>query len=186
RTMWSDRGPCALCGRICPLRRASSLCGDRDMWPPWTTMRQPSPRPSCPRPEPMRPRTPASSGTGNSLGERIAVTDMDDDDSAPTPDDEGRTPHPDDDGASTPGEEHSGSVPDEEVSASAPDADDRADWHHDVPDPERIETDRSRISDEEWQDLVRQIAEPSAVMGDMPVDEVREALDASDHWQPEP
>ncbi|GEM_PF-1523459 len=114
------------------------------------------------------------------------MTDMNDDDSAPTPDDEGRSPRPDDDGASTPGEEHSGSVPDEEVSASAPDADDRGDWRHDVPDPERIETDRSRISDEEWQDLVRQIAEPSAVMGDMPVDEVREALDDSDHWQPEP
>src|SRR5699024_6798628 len=132
------------------------------------------------------PRTPASSGTGNSLGERIAVTDMNDDDSAPTPDDEGRTPRPDDDGVSTPGEEHSGSVPDEAGSASAPDADDRADWRHDVPDPERSETDRSRIRAEEWQDLVRQIAEPPAGTGDMPVDEVRAALDASAHWQPEP
>ena len=122
------------------------------------------------------------------------MTDMSDDDSAPTPDDEGRTPQPDD-GATTPGDEHrrsvpnadhSDSAPDEGSCASAPDADDRADWRHDVPDPERIETDRSRISDDEWQDLVRQIAEPSAVMGDMPVDEVREALEDSDHWQPEP
>src|SRR5699024_3245279 len=155
--MWSDRGPCALCGRVCPLRRASALCGDRDMWPPWTTMRRPSPRRSCPRPEPLRPRPPASSAPGTSLGQRIAVTGMNDDDSAAIPDDEGRIPRPDDDGAAPPAEEPSGSVPDEEVSASAPDADDRADWRHVVPDPERIETDRSRISDEEWQDLVRQI-----------------------------
>src|SRR5699024_1763084 len=101
-------------------------------------MRRPSPRRSCPRPDPMRPRTPVSSGAGNSLAGRIAVTDMNDDDSAPTPDDEGRSPRPDDDGASTPGEEHSGSVPDEGSSASAQAGDGRGVGRRGVPDPERI------------------------------------------------
>src|SRR5699024_12874637 len=101
--------------------------------------------------------SPAPSRAVTTVAGRIAVTDRSDDDSAPAPDGERRSPRPDDDGASTAGEEHSGSVPDEERTASAPDADDRGDWRHDVPDPERIETDRSRISDEEWQDLVRQI-----------------------------
>src|SRR5699024_11043843 len=133
-----------------------------------------------------RPRTPVSSGAGNSLAGRIAVTDMNDDDSAPTPDDEGRTPRPDDDRASTPREEHAGSVPEEEDSALAPDADVRSHWLHAVPYLGRTETRRTRISAEAWQDLVRQIAEHPAVMGDTPVDEVREALDDSDPWQPEP
>lgn len=71
-------------------------------------------------------------------------------------------------------------------SASTPDDEGREDWRRDVPDPERIGQDRSRISDEEWDDLVRQIAEPSATMGDMPAEDVRDALEDAEHWEPEP
>ena len=71
-------------------------------------------------------------------------------------------------------------------SASTPDDEGRDDWRRDVPDPERIRHDRSRISDEEWDDLVRQIAEPSASGGDMPAEDVREALEDAEHWEPEP
>lgn len=70
--------------------------------------------------------------------------------------------------------------------APTPDDEGRDDWRDEVPDSERIGHDRSRIDDDEWEDLVRQIAEPSAVMGDMPAEDVRAALDDSDHWQPEP
>ncbi|WP_210605421.1 hypothetical protein [Brevibacterium oceani] len=63
--------------------------------------------------------------------------------------------------------------------------DGREDWRDEVPDSERIGRDRSRIADDEWEDLVRQIAEPSAPMGDIPAEEVRAALD-DDHWQPGP
>ena len=70
--------------------------------------------------------------------------------------------------------------------ASTPDDEGREDWRRDVPDPERIGQDRSRISDEEWDDLVRQIAEPSATMGDMPAEDVRDALEDAEHWEPEP
>jgi hypothetical protein len=73
----------------------------------------------------------------------------------------------------------------DEPEAPGPD-DGGDDWRDEVPESERIEHDRSRIGDEEWEDLVRQIAEPSAVMGDMPADEVRDALDDADHWHPEP
>lgn len=71
-------------------------------------------------------------------------------------------------------------------SASTPDDEGREDWRGDVPDPEKIGHDRSRISDEEWDDLVRQIAEPSAAMGDMPAEDVRDALEDTEHWEPEP
>ena len=71
-------------------------------------------------------------------------------------------------------------------SASTPDDEGRDDWRRDVPDPERIRHDRSRISDEEWDDLVRQITEPSASGGDMPAEDVREALEDAEHWEPEP
>ena len=70
--------------------------------------------------------------------------------------------------------------------ASTPDDEGRDDWRRDVPDPERIGHDRSRISDDEWDDLVRQIAEPSATGGDMPAEDVREALEDAEHWEPEP
>ncbi|UVI37807.1 hypothetical protein [Brevibacterium spongiae] len=70
--------------------------------------------------------------------------------------------------------------------ASASDDEGRDDWRQDVPDPERIGNDRSRISDEEWDDLVQQIAEPAAPMGDMPADDVREALEDTERWQPGP
>ena len=71
-------------------------------------------------------------------------------------------------------------------SASTSDDEGRDDWRRDVPDPERIRHDRSRISDEEWDDLVRQITEPSASGGDMPAEDVREALEDAEHWEPEP
>ncbi|SDS70853.1 hypothetical protein SAMN04489752_2318 [Brevibacterium siliguriense] len=71
-------------------------------------------------------------------------------------------------------------------SASTPDDEGREDWRRDVPDPERIGHDRSRISDEEWDDLVRQIAEPSATMGDIPAEDVRDALEDAEHWEPGP
>ena len=71
-------------------------------------------------------------------------------------------------------------------SASTPDDEGREDWRGDVPDPEKIRHDRSRISDEEWDDLVRQIAEPSAAMGDVPAEDVRDALEDTEHWEPEP
>ncbi|WP_209372767.1 hypothetical protein [Brevibacterium renqingii] len=74
---------------------------------------------------------------------------------------------------------------DEEPPAT-PGDEDGEDWRQDVPDSERIGKDRSRISDEEWEALVEQIAEPSAVMGEMPVEDVREALDDSEHWHPGP
>lgn len=60
------------------------------------------------------------------------------------------------------------------------------DWRKDIPDSEHIGEDRSRISDDEWAELVDQIAEPAAPMGDMPVDDVRDALDDADHWEPAP
>ena len=71
-------------------------------------------------------------------------------------------------------------------SASTPDDEGRDDLRRDVPDPERIRHDRSRISDEEWDDLVRQIADPTASGGDMPAEDVREALEDAEHWEPEP
>ncbi|SMX69313.1 hypothetical protein BI49514_00567 [Brevibacterium iodinum ATCC 49514] len=70
--------------------------------------------------------------------------------------------------------------------ASTPDDEGREDWRGEVPDPERIGHDRSRISDEDWDDLVRQIAEPSATTGDMPAEDVRDALEDTEHWEPEP
>ncbi|MDN5547838.1 MAG: hypothetical protein L0H03_21495, partial [Rhodococcus sp. (in: high G+C Gram-positive bacteria)] len=50
------------------------------------------------------------------------------------------------------------------------------DWRNEVPESEQL-GDSSRISDSHWEDLVNQIAEPSAMMGDMPADEVRERLE---------
>lgn len=70
--------------------------------------------------------------------------------------------------------------------ASPPDDEGREDWRRDVPDPERIGHDRSRISDEDWDDLVRQIAEPAATTGDMSAEVVRDALEDTEHWEPEP
>ncbi|MGC3021235.1 MULTISPECIES: hypothetical protein [unclassified Brevibacterium] len=75
---------------------------------------------------------------------------------------------------------------DDEGSASNSGEEGRDDWRQDVPDPERIGNDRSRISDEEWDDLIQQISEPAATMGDMPVEDVREALADTEHWHPEP
>ncbi|GAA1868455.1 hypothetical protein [Brevibacterium marinum] len=59
------------------------------------------------------------------------------------------------------------------------------DWRNQVPESERL-GDSSRVSDRDWEDLVNQIAEPSAMMGDMPVDEVRERLEEEERWEPGP
>lgn len=74
----------------------------------------------------------------------------------------------------------------DEGTDSTPDDEGREDWRRDVPDPERIGHDRSRISDEDWDDLVRQIAEPSAATGDIPAEDVRDALEDTEHWEREP
>lgn len=65
------------------------------------------------------------------------------------------------------------------------DDEENEDWRDQVPESERL-GDSSRISDSLWNDLVNQIAEPSSVMGDMPVDEVRDKLEENEHWEPEP
>ncbi|MGO1349725.1 MAG: hypothetical protein ACTMIL_12875, partial [Brevibacterium aurantiacum] len=59
------------------------------------------------------------------------------------------------------------------------------DWRNEVPESEQL-GDSSRISDSHWEDLVNQIAEPSAFMGDMPVEEVRERLEEEEGWEPGP
>ncbi|AOP53697.1 MAG: hypothetical protein ACTMKZ_11435 [Brevibacterium aurantiacum] len=59
------------------------------------------------------------------------------------------------------------------------------DWRNEVPESEQL-GDSSRISDSHWEDLVNQIAEPSAMMGDMPADEVRERLEEDEGWEPGP
>ena len=74
----------------------------------------------------------------------------------------------------------------DEGDSSNPEDDGRDDWRRDVPDSERIGNDRSRISDAEWDELVQQISEPPATMGEMPVEDVRDALEDTEHWRPEP
>ena len=65
------------------------------------------------------------------------------------------------------------------------DEENNEDWRNQVPESERL-ADSSRISDSHWNDLVNQIAEPSAPMGDIPVDEVRERLEDDEAWEPGP
>lgn len=60
------------------------------------------------------------------------------------------------------------------------------DWRNQIPDSERIGEDPARISDSQWEDLVQQIAEPAAPMADIPVEEVRDALEESEGWEPGP
>lgn len=63
--------------------------------------------------------------------------------------------------------------------------DEREDWRDHVPEPERI-GDSSRISDSHWDDLVARISEPDAPMSEMPVEEIRERLEETERWEPEP
>lgn len=65
------------------------------------------------------------------------------------------------------------------------DDEENEDWRDQVPESERL-GDSSRISDSHWEDLVNQIAEPSAAMGDMPVEEVRDRLEEEEGWSPGP
>lgn len=60
------------------------------------------------------------------------------------------------------------------------------DWRNQIPDSEQIGEDPARISDSQWEDLVHQIAEPSAAMADIPADDVRDALEENEGWQPGP
>lgn len=62
---------------------------------------------------------------------------------------------------------------------------DQDEWREGVPDSEKLD-ENSRISDSAWDDLVGQIAQPSAGMSEIPVEEVREALEEDEGWEPEP
>lgn len=62
---------------------------------------------------------------------------------------------------------------------------DREDWRDRVPESERL-GESSKVSDSHWDDLVAQISEPDAAMSEMPVEEIRDRLEATERWQPEP
>lgn len=65
------------------------------------------------------------------------------------------------------------------------DDEERETWRDDVPESERLE-DSSRVSDSSWEDLVARLAEPEATMSELPVEEIRERLEETERWHPEP
>ncbi|WP_309130371.1 hypothetical protein [Brevibacterium sp.] len=65
------------------------------------------------------------------------------------------------------------------------DNEDEERWRDHVPEPEQV-GDSSRISDSAWNDLVSRFDDPSGAAADMPSDEVRERLEETERWQPEP
>ncbi len=58
-------------------------------------------------------------------------------------------------------------------------------WRDEVPGPEQV-GDSARVSDSLWSDLVGRLDEPSAATADMSAEEVRERLEETERWEPEP